>query len=385
MSRFLFATWDGAGNLVPTLALARRLSRAGHDVRVLGHNTIDRRHGHADWRFRALRHTPDFDSVAAAERPDDMADTARRLWFAGAVARDVAEELASQPADVLVADCMLFGAISAGEAARIPTVSLFHGAFALFRRGPLFDLLTAQLPALNALRVELGLSPVERIFHVHDACALSLVAGPREFEPEMPLPANVRFVGPLFDAPSAMDAEPQPEGRPLVVISFSTGQQGQAAVLQRIIDGLDELPIRAVVTTGPAIDPATLRAGSNVEIVRFVPHDRLLPQAALVVTHAGLGTVMAAMAHGVPLLCLPMGRDQFFNAARVEALGIGRRLPADAPAATIAGAVRELLGNDVVRAAAKQGARIIAGYRNGIAAVAELERLAGASSLRLVM
>jgi MGT family glycosyltransferase len=246
----------------------------------------------------------------------------------------------------------------------------------------------AQLPALNALRAASGLAPVERIFDVHDACALSLVASPREFEPEMPLPANVRFVGPLFDAPAPgghIDAEPQPDGRPLVVVSFSTGQQGQAAILQRIADSLAGVPARVVITTGPAIDPATLRAGDGIEIVRFVPHDRLLPQAALVVTHAGLGTVMAAMAHGVPLLCLPMGRDQFFNAARVEALGIGRGLAADAGVEAIAEAVRSLLGNDVVRAAARQGARIIASYRNGRDAIAELQRLAEPSSMRLVM
>ena len=60
---------------------------------------------------------------------------------------------------------------------------------------------------------------------------------------------------------------------------------------------------------------------------RFVPHGEVLPHASLVVTHAGMGTVMSALSHGVPLLCLPLGRDQFFNAAMVERLGAGRALP----------------------------------------------------------
>jgi MGT family glycosyltransferase len=381
MSRFLIVTWDGAGNQVPTLALARRLSRRGHDLRVLGHGSIDRRHGHDGWRFRAFRHAADFDSAVGREGPDDMSVMARQLWFAGSVRRDVAEELAAETADVIVADCMLFGAICAGQAAGIPTVSLFHGAFALFRRGPLAELLAAQLPALDRMRADLGLPPVGGIADLHDACALSLVATPREFEPEMPLPANVRFVGPLLDAPppaaGADLVEPEAGGLPLVLVSFSTGNQGQAAILQRIVDALSSVPARVVVTTGPAIDPATLRAGGNVTAVRFAPHDRLLPRASLVVTHAGLGTVMAAMTHGVPLLCMPMGRDQFFNAARVEALGLGRTIAADAAEGVIADAVRSLLANDLVRAAARHGAGVIAAYRNGVAAVDELEQLAG--------
>jgi hypothetical protein len=41
--------------------------------------------------------------------------------------------------------------------------------------------------------------------------------------------------------------------------------------------------------------------------------------ASLVITHAGLGNTMAALGRGVPLLCTPMGRDQFFNAGQVQA------------------------------------------------------------------
>lgn len=53
---------------------------------------------------------------------------------------------------------------------------------------------------------------------------------------------------------------------------------------------------------------------------------------------------MAAMIHGVPMLCLPMGRDQHGNVARVEHLGLGHVLPADSSAADIAAdrAVTEL-------------------------------------------
>jgi len=84
-----------------------------------------------------------------------------------------------------------------------------------------------------------------------------------------------------------------------------------------------------------------------------------------VITHAGLGTVMTALAHGVPLLCVPLGRDQFFNAARVEALGAGRTIGADADADTIGQAIRALLRDETARAAAKRMADAISVYRNG--------------------
>ena len=131
------------------------------------------------------------------------------------------------------------------------------------------------------------------------------------------------------------------------------------------------------MTTGPSIDPAVLAPAANTRVTRFVPHGEVLPHASLVVTHAGMGTVMSALSHGVPLLCLPLGRDQFFNAAMVERLGAGRVLPADAGVDTLAAAARDLLADDETRAGAKRMATVIAGYAGAATAVAELERVAG--------
>jgi UDP:flavonoid glycosyltransferase YjiC (YdhE family) len=102
----------------------------------------------------------------------------------------------------------------------------------------------------------------------------------------------------------------------------------------------------------------------------------LLPGAAVIVTHAGLGTVMNALSHGVPMLCMPMGRDQFFNAAMVERLGAGRVIDAIADAATISEELQAVLGDPAARAAAKRVAGAIAGYGGASEAVRELERVA---------
>jgi MGT family glycosyltransferase len=238
-------------------------------------------------------------------------------------------------------------------------------------------------PALDAIRGELALPLLERVSDVHDACALSLVATPREFEPAMPVPPNVRFIGPVLDAPPLLagteDVVCSADGRPLVLVSLSTSQQGQLGLLQRIVAALSELPVQAIVTTGPAIDPAVIEPRGGVRVARFAAHDRLLARAALMITHAGLGTVMTTLAQGVPILCMPLGRDQFFNAGRVEALGAGRALPADSPAGAIAATVRGLLGDTAVADGARRAAEAIAAYRNADAGVAALEALAGRS------
>jgi UDP:flavonoid glycosyltransferase YjiC (YdhE family) len=63
----------------------------------------------------------------------------------------------------------------------------------------------------------------------------------------------------------------------------------------------------------------------------FVPHAAVLGQTRLVVTHAGHGTVMAAVTAGVPMLCTPMGRDQYAVSGCVERLGLGRVASMTAP------------------------------------------------------
>jgi len=84
---------------------------------------------------------------------------------------------------------------------------------------------------------------------------------------------------------------------------------------------------------------------SNAVVVERAPHDEILPHAALTITHAGHGTVLASLSHGVPLLCLPNPvADQPMLARQVEALGCGLTLEGDsAAAADIKRSVQRLL------------------------------------------
>ena len=382
MARYLVVTWDGAGNLVATTALARRLVERGHDVRLLGHRSIDRRVGAHGWRFRPFDRTPDFNSSDAFDLEAEMRSLSASLWFNGAVGLDVRDELEREPADALIVDCMLAAGLSAGQAAGVPTAALFHTPFSGFRGGPLVEMMAPTVPLLNEGRADLGLDPVQGMADVHDACDLCVVATPREFDVDLPVPANVHFAGPMLDGPRLMEDADHLEvgdaGQPMVLVSFSTSYQDQVPALQRVVDALADLPVRVVVTAGPSVPTGALRPRANTTVTRFVPHDRLLPLASLMVCHGGLGTVMAALRHGVPLLCVPMGRDQFFNAMRVEALGAGAVADPAWPD-SIAGSVTALLGHgSTAREGAKRMAAVIGSYGGAMGAAEQIERMADA-------
>lgn len=150
----------------------------------------------------------------------------------------------------------------------------------------------------------------------------------------------------------------------------------QEQVLARAIDGLGRLAARVLVTTGPAIDPASLRAAGNIAVVRSAPHAQLFPGAAVVVTHAGMGTVTRALAAGVPLVCLPMGRDQLDIAARVVYAGAGIRLRPSAKPDAIRAAVERAIGEPSFRTAAQRIGATITADSAAQRGLAELEALA---------
>ncbi len=380
MSRFLIATWDGAGNLAPTLGIARTLVERGHDVRLMGHRTIAERCGDVGTRFVALSQNELWDAM---DDPGDFEAEIRllidELCFSSTIPEDLAKELDREPADAVLVDCMLFTTIDVALASGSPTATLLHTAYTIFRGGPLVEMFAPGVAIANGRRAELGLPAVERLGDIHDGCACAIVAVPKEFEPDAPDAANVLRIGPVLDAPPLCcevdEVDHRAGSTPLVLVSLSTSEQGQADLLQRCADAVAQLPVNAIVTTGPSIDPASVTAGANTQVVRYVPHADILPSASLMITHAGLGTTMAALGHGVPLLCVPMGRDQFFNAERVQDLGAGRMLMPDADSDAIAFAAKDMLADSRFTAGAKRMADAIGGYGGAAQGAAALEAL----------
>lgn len=152
-------------------------------------------------------------------------------------------------------------------------------------------------------------------------------------------------------------------------------------MLRRAVAAMGTLPVRAIVTTGRGIDPAMIDAPANVEVRELAPHRKILAEAAVVVTHCGHGTTIKALAAGVPIVGLPMGRDQFDIAARLVHCGAGIRVDASAPPEAIAAATGLVLGDTSYRKAAGRIARAIAEDTADDRAVGEVESVVRERSL----
>src|SRR5262249_9219912 len=131
------------------------------------------------------------------------------------------------------------------------------------------------LAGLNALRHRRDLPPLPRFFEQIARARRQLIMTSASFDFPAGLPVNARYVGPVLDEPvwTYSSQWRVPEGRdPLILVALSTTFQDQIGCLQRIVDALGVMPVRGVVTTGPAVDPAALRCSPNVTVVRSAPH-----------------------------------------------------------------------------------------------------------------
>ena len=335
MTRVLFVTWDGGGNLPPALAIARELVRRGDRVRMLGHAIQKPAVEAAGLEFHAITTGRDYVSAQPRGTVDGVLGLVA-LFADRGIALDALELLKQEPADVIVVDCLLWGATRALIDTGLPVVSLVHSRADFFdrnARGP--------LGLLARLR---GADPLAS----RDA-ALRLITTRSDFEP----PRTDAHTGFVWQGTPVAAA---PQSTPEVLVSFSTTSfPGQAAALQRVLDALADEPVHVTVTSG-AVDPATLKAPSNARVVRSQDHAELLPHASLVIGHGGHATTARALADGIPVLILPMHplMDQPAIGRAVESLGAGMSLPKSAKPSRIRDAVRRLLADETVRAAAQR-------------------------------
>lgn len=368
MARILAVTWDGGGNVPPMLGIAAELRQRGHQVRVLGHPQQRDAVTKVGLEFVGYRHARSWSPGEVATGIRFLLRFLFRVFTDPRAGDDVRDELARLPADLALVDSMSLAALRAVQGARVSNAVLMHTLHRYhthaWSRGP--------IGVVAALR---GMRPGR----LWNAANRVLVATDRELDPagRHTLPGNVRYTG-VVQAPIRTGAR---EEKPLVLVSLSTiFFEGQTETLQAILDGLDGLPIRAIVTTG-AVAPETLNAPANVELHRFLAHDEIMPSASLVVGHGGHSTTMRALAHGLPLLILPMHPvlDQTMIGQTVVDTRAGRMLPKTARPEEIRSAVRALLDDPSYRSAATAvGLRLRT--RNGATTAAdEIEALLAGS------
>jgi MGT family glycosyltransferase len=416
--RFLLAMIDGGGTVPPALGLAQRLVGRGHQVRVLADPTVAADAESAGCSFTPWQEAPHFRTreeqtavIAAFEgrRPVRAIKAVRGFLgpgMTGRYANDVVVAAEEFGADAVLAEGVLPGIVIGALATGLPTAALMANIYlppttgfplmgtgwlpARGRLGRVRDrlapaaarwLLARTLPRLNAVLADHGQPALQEFSELLDRCGRVLVMTSPSFDFAVPqLPGNVRFVGPQLDDPGwAAELPWQRLGNePLVLVATSSIYQHQTDLLRRIAQALGTLPVRGVVTTGRAVDPEGIPAPPNVDVLQAAPHRRLLAEASVVVTHAGHGTVVKTLAAGVPLVCMPMGRDQKDNTVRVQRLGAGVRIRQSSTPEQIAAAIKDVLNDARYASAARIFAQILAAEAaNTPSAADEAEALLG--------
>lgn len=372
----LLITWGPGGNLPPLLATATLLSRRGHDVTVLGSGRTRDAARRLGLRVVGYERSPDPDvEVAFEAQAAEVMATA-----SGAdIALDAVDVLDRVRPDLAVVDCMLPAGIAAAQAVGTPTASLVHFLYcpATTQMRHVGGAWTTDLRTLAATHRLLGLAAPRSGLAAWESPGLVLVTAPGWFDGECEAPAHVVHAGPLG---IAVGRHPPTHAgaRQRVLLTFSTTvMDGQLELINRVVDAVSDLQLDTVLTLGPAVDPDGVRAPKNVRVLRCADHDRLLPTCDAVISHGGMGTVLRALAHGVPQLLLPLGRDQTVNAARVEQIHAGIRLPADSLPGTIRQQLAALLADRSVAAACADVARRIVAAEPDRTAAEALEQLAG--------
>lgn len=379
--RILFLTWLGSGNQVPAIGLAQTLAARGHRICFAGYPVQRATFRELGFEFRVL---PRSDAAYRADAPPEavMAELLRGVWACPAQLLDVAD-LATEGFDLAVVDGMMFGALAALERVRLPAVVLVHSAPGVLAPpgggGEAFI-----LPALNALRDRAGLDHLDSLWqawaHYPTICSTL-----RELDPLADrVPPSFHYVGPIAEArPPALWSPPWPQRdqRPLLLANFSSGfASDQRSRLERTLAAVGgSARYRLLVSaSAPALDGLALPR--RAVIMPALPEAEVFPRTAVTVTHAGHGTVAAALTHAVPMVFLPNpAADQRPLADRVAGLGAGIVLEPDtATPDEIAAAVARILDRDSYREAARRLSARIDSSTRATGAAERLERLVAA-------
>jgi UDP:flavonoid glycosyltransferase YjiC (YdhE family) len=391
--RVLFTFAGGIGHAEPMVPLARALSIAGHTVAFAGSArpavllarrgfdamTLEGQPITADTEFATVDGPPERRQLVEPDQQHE--DQVVREFYATRAPRRraplYADLFRSWRPDVVVRDEMDFGSSIVAEALAVPRAAVLVIASGGLARPDVIAEPLDELRAAHGLRPDPTLDALHRDLVV---CPFP----PRFRDPGYRLPADTAYVGPDIPAgpptPSAPPWWADLDDRPVVYVTLGTVFPMESGDLfNRLLAGLGSLPVQVVATVGPDLDPAELGPQPpHVHVEPWLPHELVLPRASLVVSHGGSGTVMGAIAHGVPQVVVPLGADQMLNAARVESLGIGSVLhPITATPEQVATEAATVMADPVVASAVMTLRGEFAALPGPEAVVPLLEALAG--------
>lgn len=351
------------GNVSPTLAILTSLASRGHRIVVIGHEQLRGVVDAAGFDFQVFERAVRWS--ASAERPG-VRSMLRYLTLASdrGSGRDLTRAAALVRPDVILVDCMMPGAMRAARATGIPVITIMHTMYGYWD-----SQWSSSTPMGHWLRLT-GTLPTAEARLPHMAVLTTM--------PEIDmLPEHPRFPHALI-AQTGPTARVRPAGSiredaPILISLSTISYPGQLEVLQRLVDAVAELAVRAIVTTGPSLEPSQITAPSNVTVRRFVDHDEVMRDVRLVIGHGGHGTTMRALAHGVPVLVVPMSSfaDHGLVAEAIVAAGAGATVSKRAAPDELRSAIARTLADGGLRSGARRIAELLAN-RDGSAAAADV-------------
>ena len=340
--RFLVAAFGDPGHVFPAISLGRALRGRGHEV------TIE------TWEERRQAVEGAGLGFAAAEEyrmfppPDpDSADGDH----AAAAARALLPLLEELRPDAVVSDILTLAPSLAAERAGVPLATLIPHIYPVVEPGLPFFAIGLRPPRtpvgrsvwrlgqraldvgleqgrrdLNTQRARLDLPPVEH-FHGGISSDLALVGTFPQLEYPRRWPANVAITGPLtFEVPHP-EIELPPGEEPLVLVAPSTAHDSDNHLVRTALAALAREPVRVVATTNRVVPQVPIEVPANAVLVDWLSYSQLMPQASLVISHGGHGTVARALSAGTPVLISPIIGDMSETAMRVAWAGCGLSLP----------------------------------------------------------
>jgi UDP:flavonoid glycosyltransferase YjiC (YdhE family) len=381
--RWLFSSHPLDGHLLPLIPLAHAAQAAGHCVAFAvppGFSGKVERIG-----FDVLPCGPAWTDEPIAsmyEKALELEDNAFFLseFYARIAARSFAlpllDIIADWRPDVIVSDPTEFGSWVAAERAGIPRVFNLWGLFL-----PEAFLVALAGPGLEELRAFLELPPDPELKTLVDAT--KLIFAPRSYQPTgLEIPQSVHFFRPDFFDQTGDERLPSwvPDlpARPTVYVTLGTLFNTSSSLLETILEGLAGEDLNAVVTIGRDRDPSELaELAPNIHVERYIPQSLLLPHCDAVISHAGYGTVIGSLSHGLPSVLIPISADQPMHSRRCEEIGTALSLDRDElTPRTVRNATQRVLREPDFRIKAQALAEEIAAMPGPDASVALIERIA---------
>ncbi|WP_259190290.1 glycosyltransferase [Serratia sp. BIGb0163] len=365
------------GHVYPMLSIARHLIGQGHQVRVMTGALFRQRAEAAGAQFIAFDERVDFDYryleqhfPERAALPPGNAQMALALkdFFAAPIPlldQQLRSVMAAETPDLLIVENCFYGVLPLLQRTDRPPVigigvtplsyssrdSIFYGPRippALLprelQREQLVDEDTRALidevqRSFDIAMAQSGGRPLQQPFTdaLIGGCDrfLQLATPALEYQRE-DLPDSLRFIGPLRSAVAAVEATDEWEEadrRPLVIVSQGTlANVDLHQLIVPTLKALAELPVRVLATTGGrAVDTLLALLPANARVQEFISFEHWLPQAALLITNGGYGSINYALDQGVPLIVAGTGEDKLETAARVVAAGCGISLHTSTP------------------------------------------------------